>query len=483
MNEEIKPGGPAILVVDDEPSVGMLVAQFLRGEGCNPSVFHRPGDVLAAFETAPFRLAFIDINLPDMTGLELAALLKERDPLLEVVFMTGHGTFDNAIQAIKIGAYDYLMKPFGKNELSLCFKRFQEREALREQTRLAEKRYSDLVQNIPSLVLVIGKDLCVEFVNNACIGMLGFTPEEAMTDPTWFLGRIHSQEAERVKSLLVDAFESRIARFSAECRLRHKDGHSVHVLGTCIPLAGAGEDGEVERVQILIVDITDRVFTERAAVQEEKMKVLDSISSEVAHEIRNPLVSIGGFARRLRKRFPDLREGDIILQEAGRLEELVSRITAYLKPVDVNYQECSVNEVVQEALALITRDKDHQGLKHTLDLEKSLPDILIDRDLLIRIFASILKNAAGKMVGGASLEIKSFASHDNIHTEIRVRYAGEKAGVCEPFFMPFDEGGHMMGLPLSNRLLKYMGGILSFAQEEENMVFTVSIPKRVGPGG
>jgi DNA-binding NtrC family response regulator len=118
-----------ILIVDDELSGGEVVAEILSKEGHRPWVFTHPEEALASFEKGRFSLAFVDINLPAMSGLELASRLKKIDPPMEIVFMTGYGTFDNAVEAIKIGAYDYLRKPFGINELKLCLRRFEERQS------------------------------------------------------------------------------------------------------------------------------------------------------------------------------------------------------------------------------------------------------------------------------------------------------------------------------------------------------------------
>ncbi|MBW1916263.1 MAG: response regulator, partial [Deltaproteobacteria bacterium] len=219
-----------ILVVDDDPSIGQLMADFLHNEGYQPVIYSQPQEALRFSIKNKFGLAFIDINMPGMSGLELASRLKEQDPLCEVVFVTGYGSFDNAVQALKIGAYDYLRKPFGVNELNLCLKRFQERQALKEQVQVAEQRYFHLVQNIPSLVFVIYKDLSLEFINRACEAMLGYTPEEAMGDPKWFQERVHSSDFERIRRLLFSAFQSHNSRFSAECRLIHRDGHLIHAM-------------------------------------------------------------------------------------------------------------------------------------------------------------------------------------------------------------------------------------------------------------
>ena len=294
-----------ILVVDDEPSGGDLVAAFLSREGYQSLVCTHPQEVLASFEKSRLSLAFVDINLPGMSGLELASKLKEIDPRIEIVFMTGYGTFDNAVEAIKIGAYDYLPKPFGLNELNLCLWRFEERQALTERLEHSERRYYSLVQSIPSIIFVIHDDLHLDFINSASEPILGYSPEEAMADPNWLMKIIHPEDRARVRGLLTSAFKSKNSRFSTECRLAHKEGHIIHAIIKSIP-----HKTEFQGLQGLIVDISDRIFLERVRLQDENVRILGAISEEVAREIRNPLVSIGGFAKRLKRKFPDSPEGD-----------------------------------------------------------------------------------------------------------------------------------------------------------------------------
>ena len=106
MMETTKSNGHHILVVDDDPTIGGLLAQTLQDKGYHPVICTRPKDALTISEQETFALAFLDIHMPDMSGLDLALKLKELNALCEVVFITGYGSFDNAVQAIKIGAYD-----------------------------------------------------------------------------------------------------------------------------------------------------------------------------------------------------------------------------------------------------------------------------------------------------------------------------------------------------------------------------------------
>ena len=379
-----------ILVVDDEPSGVEAVADFLSIEGYQPLVCTHPQEVLAAFKKGRFSLGFVDINLPDMSGLELASKLKEIDPRIEIVFMTGYGTFDNAVEAIKIGAYDYLRKPFGINELSLCLRRFQERQALTERLEHSERRYFSLVQSIPTVIFVIHEDLGLDFINGASEPILGYTPEEAMADVNWLMKIIHTEDQSRVRGLFSSAFKSKNSRFSTECRLTHKEGHIIHAMIKSIP-----HKTEFQGLQGLIVDISDRIFLERARLQDENVRILGAISEEVAHEIRNPLVSIGGFAKRLKRKFPDLPEGDIILRESQRLEKILQRIMEYLRPMEFTCEDCLANNVLTECLELLGSDMEHRGIKGRLNLDSSLSPVYVDIGIAVLVIDVFLGEKTG----------------------------------------------------------------------------------------
>ncbi len=477
MTERKQAGGNTVLVIDDEPSVGRVIVDFLQQEGYHPIFCSHPREALEYSQKNTFRLAFVDVNLPDMSGMVLASKLKKMEPSSEIVFMTGYGSFENAVQAIKIGAYDYLRKPFGTNELKLCLKRFQERQALKEQMELAEKRYSDLVQNIPSLIWVLREDFQLEFVNRACFSVLGYKPDEAIDTPNWFMERIHPENREHIRSVFRAAFNSGGSPFSAECRLMHKKGHVIHAIIKSTPLSGDKKDADINRLEGIILDITDRVFLEKTLVQKEKLKTLGAVSAEVAHEIRNPLVSIGGFARRLQQKAPELPEGAIILHEAKRLEKILERISDYLEPVKLSYQKCSVNHVVADCVKLLTPEIDREGVQCRLDLDPTLTAVHIDRNILSQISTLLIRNAAKEMNRGGILCIRSFESEENVHLEFRNHDPKTKPKDMENIFMPFDKDGQKMGLPATIRALRNMGGLLSFAQEQEDMVYRVSHPK------
>jgi len=228
-------------------------------------------------------------------------------------------------------------------------------------------------------------------------------------------------------------------------------------------------------------EIENRKRLEKALVQREKLETLGAIAAEVAHEIRNPLVSIGGFARRLQERFPNLPECDIILNESQRLEKILTRIKNYLKPVEISPQECSVNIIIADCVDLLSPEMDRRQAMCQLDLDPKLSVVLADPSLLAQIFINLIRNASAVMIEGDILNIRTFEREQDLQIEFKNRAAGAKIKQPELLFMPFAEGGRSLGLPLSYKLLEDMGGLLSVTQEQDFMIFTVSLPKTVQP--
>jgi signal transduction histidine kinase len=263
-----------------------------------------------------------------------------------------------------------------------------------------------------------------------------------------------------------------------ESKFLHKDGHHIHALLKSIPPTTDGPGIEREHLEGFVVDITDRVFLEKSLVHREKLKTLGAISAEVAHEIRNPLMSIGGFAKRLKQKFPDMHECDIILKESQRLEKILSRIRNYLEPVEIHPKECSVYYIVSDCLNLLSPEMDKKQVVCNVNIDMELPSVYADPEVLTQIFINLIRNATSAISDGGILTINSYETDQDIRMDFNNRAEGIQFSHPETLFMPFSEGGQSFGLPLCYRLVKDMGGLLSFSQEKDNVTFTVSFPKR-----
>jgi signal transduction histidine kinase/DNA-binding response OmpR family regulator len=135
---------PRILVVDDEPALGLIVEEVLTDHGCDVRVAGSAEDALPLMAEATFDVALLDIVLPGMNGLKLLEKIKEKSPRTEVLMMTSQSSVESVLHAIRHGAYDYLQKPLDDiEEVWLNVQRVLEKIGLkRENDRLLEESES-----------------------------------------------------------------------------------------------------------------------------------------------------------------------------------------------------------------------------------------------------------------------------------------------------------------------------------------------------
>lgn len=125
------------LILDDEKPICHIIASVIEHWGVRYDIFFDPLQAIAALKEAwDYDFAFVDIGLPNMDGLAFSKHFKTRCPEADIVFITGAGGYEEAVQAIRIGAYDFLRKAFGRTEISMCIARLVEKRELYE----AQKR-------------------------------------------------------------------------------------------------------------------------------------------------------------------------------------------------------------------------------------------------------------------------------------------------------------------------------------------------------
>ncbi len=131
-----------ILIVDDEKLIRWSLMERFKQEGFEVTEAEEGRAALECFAPGEFALAVLDFRLPDMNGLQLLEKLKSIDPELNVIFMTAYGTVQNAVDAMKLGAHDYMIKPFDMDAMAHTVRKaldtaelLQEVTAFREQNK------------------------------------------------------------------------------------------------------------------------------------------------------------------------------------------------------------------------------------------------------------------------------------------------------------------------------------------------------------
>ena len=360
----------------------------------------------------------------------------------------------------------------------LLIREIEDRKRAEEELRDSETRYRMLINTIPSIVYRGYKDWSVDFLDEKIESLTGYPMEEFTSRKMKWNSLIVSRDLEVAKKAFIKALRTNRS-YVREYRIRTKSGEILWIQdrGQIV----CDDDEKIGYVSGVFFDVTERKRLEKAILQREKLNTLGTIAAEVAHEIRNPLVSLGGFARRLQQKYPDLSECEVILQQTRRLEKILSRIRNYLKPVEFRPQECSANQIITDCVDLLSPEIELRRVSCQLNLVSDLSAVHTDPDILTQIFVNIILNAIEAMDIGGVLTIRTFESSQDVYIEFKNPASGPEIKHPELLFMPFAEGGESIGLPLCYRLLKNMGGLLSYNSERGQMVFTVSLPKAVRP--
>jgi DNA-binding NtrC family response regulator len=132
-----------VLFVDDDRAILGLVREYLQEFGYRVDVVDNGFKALELIKDKPYEIVFTDIKMPDIDGLALLSAIKEYRPDTEVIIVTGHGSMESAIQAMKQGSYDYLQKPFKLNVLKIIIDRILDEKKLKKEKIVLKTRVKD----------------------------------------------------------------------------------------------------------------------------------------------------------------------------------------------------------------------------------------------------------------------------------------------------------------------------------------------------
>jgi len=126
-----------VLVVDDEPEIRELLVEYFHERGFETATAGDGRAAIAAIERDParYRLIVSDLQMPGADGLAVLRAAKAANPSCYVVIITGYASLDSAIQAVRLGAYDYLTKPFSMGQIDVIVQRLTDRFALEAENR------------------------------------------------------------------------------------------------------------------------------------------------------------------------------------------------------------------------------------------------------------------------------------------------------------------------------------------------------------
>jgi two-component system sensor histidine kinase HydH len=228
----------------------------------------------------------------------------------------------------------------------------------------------------------------------------------------------------------------------------------------------------------------ERLLLKEKLNQAERLASLGEMVAAVSHEIRNPLGIISSTAELLKRKLtrtdPQDQLADVIVQEATRLNSIVSDFLNFARPPTLNLTSCKVEDILEENLTFLAPEIQSKGYEIHKEFATHVPEIQADPGLLYQAFSNILMNAMQAMPEGGSIYIE-VSARANVLTII---FADEGKGIpdevlkkiWEPFFTTKEKGSGL-GLPIVKKIVEGHGGTVGIGNgREKGAQVTVTLP-------
>jgi len=225
-------------------------------------------------------------------------------------------------------------------------------------------------------------------------------------------------------------------------------------------------------------------------VHQEKRVALGEMSATVAHQIKNPLVSVGGFARRLYRTMPDeapeKRYAQTIMVEVGRLERILNDLVNYTRDEALVPKELDLRALLEESLSVTLEEFQHGEIQLIKHFAEELPKVIGDHQQLKHAFFNLISNAyqAMKEKGTLSLRVYPFSQNGSSFVRVEVENTGEGIdpenlhNIFNPFYTTKD--AHLgLGLPIVHKIItSHRGQIEVNNHPGEGVVFIITLPAK-----
>lgn len=505
---------PFVFVVDDEPGIALLCKRMLTRAGFKVETETDPQNAISYFKENKIDLLLVDIRMPGVDGFEVSQHVQRLQPDAAVLIMTGYGTVETAIRALRQGVDGLLLKPFGQGgelidavKLALADSQ-QKRDAARTQAlrplfSVTESLLSE-TRREPLLDLIIVA-ICehLKCSNAACYQQIGSSNFDVLTSRGDILSQAHqdliSQVDESSTPLLVNASgpgDLKLKTLLADLKLGaailvpilRPNMRMVLYAARAVNEPPFGES-DLEMFQILArqaaaalenarlyaeqLDYVRKVEeSQKALLQAEKMAAAGRLSASIAHEVNNPLQAVQNClhlasredlpAEKRREYF------DLARTELERLTITVRRMLDFYRPNATSLEKIDVAELLQYILNLMSKQLSESNVKVLVDFSDTLPPIMAVGSQVQQVFINLILNAADAMPDGGTLKILVRSYKDGLEVFFQDQGQGipkeKQPNIFEPFFST-KEGGTGLGLTVSYNIVTAHGGVLEFLPE------------------
>jgi len=225
---------------------------------------------------------------------------------------------------------------------------------------------------------------------------------------------------------------------------------------------------------------------QRALVRVRSLAAVGKAVSEIAHDMKTPLMAIGGFAEQVFKKLepdnPDRKKLGLVIQETAHLESMVKEMLDFGKPIELHFTEIDFNELVSDSVKIAQPMAAENGVGLETDLAPSLPSVLLDASRLKQVLSNLISNAIQASTAGEDVRVRTRVNSPGVVLEVVDHGGGIAKEYRENIFHPFfstKRGGTGLGLGIVKKIVETHGGDVFFrANQEKGVTFTVRLPLR-----
>jgi len=397
-----------ILLIDDNPDDRALAIRELRREFpgvCVRQIADSMGLTLA-IEMGDCDCVITDYQLRWMDGLAVLSTIKANWPECPVIMFTGTGSEEIAVEAMKAGLDDYVLKSAKHyrrlaGAVGKALERASQRRALRE----LEANYRALFAEVPSGLYKTTPAGRILDANATLIQMLGHGDREALLSLN--AAELYAEPAERRRWQALMERDGVVRHF--ETRLRRSDGTLIWVEDNS--RAVCNTKGEMLYYEGSLEDISERLNLESQLLQAQKMESVGKLAAGIAHDFNNVLTVIKGHTDLL------LRDGRMPLELADSLRKISSaadraanvthQLLTFSQRQTMQRQELDLNQTIRGVVAEMEAGLRADKILLRLELSEGLPAIHADANMMGQMVANLAANAHDAMREGGTLWIRT----------------------------------------------------------------------------
>jgi two-component system, sporulation sensor kinase E len=343
------------------------------------------------------------------------------------------------------------------------------------------ERLAVVLDSMNDGVLVTDEEHRLLLVNKAAERLIPLVPEKIIREKSiWEI--IADEDIARFAREILSSDDS---ASDQEFTLDH--GGVTRILSCSIlPLVQAGH---IRGNILQLVDISEKRGREARLRRAESLASLTTLAAGVAHEIKNPLGSIGIHAQLLEKMLAGIDSDEVttmkgylevIGEEIERLNRIVVDFLFAVRPMDTHLESNDLNQLVEDLLGFVQYELDQAGIDVVRDLDSDLPTLDIDTRYFKQALLNLVKNAINAMPDGGMLRISTQTRGDEALLRVSDNGEGMSEEVLDKIFEPYfttRDFGSGIGLTLVYKVVKeHMGDIAVISKEGRGSTFTITLP-------